>query len=341
MRVAKRVQQMAALPLPVDGQDVFTSASIGVAVASDAHRSGEDIIRDADLAMYRAKNAGGGGYSVFDAALHDAAVRRLRLETELRRAVERGEFRVWYQPIVSLADRQVVGVEALVRWQHPERGLVGPGEFLEVAEEVGLIAQIDEWVLQEACLQGREWRRTGAFADLDDQRQPVGEGVCAGDAGPARDRHPARRPATRPRGCASRSPRAPLSRTPPAPASVLAELRALGVRISLDDFGTGYSSLSYLQSLPLDTLKIDRSFVAGIGTDEDKGEIIKLIVGLALTLDLEIVAEGTETAAQVDYLRALGCQFGQGYYFAKPAAAAGTRPPAALSGVRAAARLAV
>jgi predicted signal transduction protein with EAL and GGDEF domain len=319
VRVAVRVQQMAALPLPLDGQDVFATASIGVAVATDAHRSGEDVIRDADLAMYRAKNAGAGGYSVFDAALHGEAVRRLKLETDLRRAIERDEFRVWYQPIVSLADHSVVGVEALVRWQHPERGLIAPGEFFEVAEEVGLITQIDEWVLRQSCRQGVEWRRDGLFTasstisvnlsakafareslvqhvtDILKEtgypaaglRLEITEGAAIKDAARAR--------------------------------VVLAALRARGVRISLDDFGTGYSSLSYLQSLPLDTLKVDRSFVAGIGSDKDKGEIVKLIVGLARTLGLEIVAEGTETAAQVEYLRALGCQFGQGYYFAKPA----------------------
>ena len=319
VRVAKRVQLMAAQPLQLDGQDVFATASIGVAVATDAHGSGEDIIRDADLAMYRAKNAGGGGYSVFDTVLHEMAVRRLRIETDLRRALERDEFRVWYQPIVSLANHRLVGVEALVRWQHPERGLVAPGEFLDVAAEVGLTSQIDEWVLREACRQGRDWLRTGtlsasatisvnlsakAFAreSLVEHvlgilretgyaaaglRLEITEGAAIEDAVRAR--------------------------------TVLAELRASGVRISLDDFGTGYSSLSYLQSLPLDTLKIDRSFVAGIGTDEDKGEIVKLIVGLARTLGLEIVAEGTETAAQVEYLRLLGCQFGQGYFFAKPA----------------------
>ena len=193
VRVAKRVQQMAMLPLPLDGQEVFTSASIGVAVASDAHKSGEDVIRDADLAMYRAKNAGGGGYSVFDAALHDAAVRRLRLETDLRRAVEREEFRVWYQPIVSLADRRVMGVEALVRWQHPERGLLGPGEFLEVAEEVGLIAQIDEWVLKEACLRAREWLRTGTFTPQSTVSVNLSAKAFAQEiAGPARRADPAR-----------------------------------------------------------------------------------------------------------------------------------------------------
>ncbi|MGE4222345.1 MAG: putative bifunctional diguanylate cyclase/phosphodiesterase [Vicinamibacterales bacterium] len=338
VRVAKRVQQMAMLPLPIDGQEVFATASIGVAVASDAHTSGEDIIRDADLAMYRAKNAGGGGYSVFDAALHDAAVRRLRLETDLRRAVEREEFRVWYQPIVSLTTRQVTGVEALVRWQHPERGLLGPGEFLEIAEEVGLIAQIDEWVLKEACLQAREWLRVGTFTPQTTVSVNLSARAFAQET---LVKHV--EDILRDTGCPATSLRLEITESAAIKdaaraRAVLASLRTLGVRISLDDFGTGYSSLSYLQSLPLDTLKIDRSFVAGIGTDEDKGEIVKLIVGLALTLRLEIVAEGIETAAHVEYLRALGCQCGQGYFFAKPAEAGG-RPPAA--GARPAARLAV
>jgi predicted signal transduction protein with EAL and GGDEF domain len=325
---------MAALPLPLDGQEVFTSASIGVAVASDSHTSSEDIIRDADLAMYRAKNAGGGSYSVFDAALHDAAVHRLRLETDLRRAVERDEFRVWYQPIVALSNQRVVGVEALVRWEHPERGLLGPGAFLEVAEEVGLITQLDEWVLREACVQGREWLRTGTFTPSSTISVNLSAKAFAKETlvQTVSD-------VLRSTGYAASGLRLEITESAAIvdakrARAVLAELRALGVRISLDDFGTGYSSLSYLQSLPLDMLKIDRSFVAGIETDEDKGEIIKLIVGLALTLRLEIVAEGTETAAQVDYLRALGCQFGQGYFFAKPAASLETRPSGRLSGVR-------
>ena len=341
VRVAKRVQQMAMLPLPVDGQDVFTSASIGVAVASDAHKSGEDIIRDADLAMYRAKNAGGGGYSVFDAALHDAAVRRLRLETDLRRAVEREEFRVWYQPIVSLATRQVMGVEALVRWQHPERGLLGPGEFLEVAEEVGLIAQIDEWVLKESCLQAREWLRTGTFTLQSTVSVNLSAKAFAQETLVQHVEQILRETGYAASGLRLEITESAAIKDATRARAVLAKLRALGVRISLDDFGTGYSSLSYLQSLPLDTLKIDRSFVAGIGTDEDKGEIIKLIVGLALTLGLEIVAEGIETAGHVEHLRTLGCQFGQGYFFAKPVAASPPRPAVALSGVRAPARLAV
>ncbi len=335
VRVAKRVQLMAAQPLHLDGQDVFASASIGVAVATDAHTSGEDIIRDADLAMYRAKNAGAGGYSVFDAALHDEAVRRLRLETDLRHAVERPEFRVAYQPIVWLGDHRVVGVEALVRWQHPERGMVSPGEFFDVAEEVGLITQIDEWVLQAACRQVRAWLDAGVVTPAFTVSVNLSAKAFAQEALVQRVSDMLQ--AT---GCPATSLRLEITegaaiKDAARARVVLAQLRQIGVRISLDDFGTGYSSLSYLQSLPLDVLKIDRSFVAGIGTDKDKGEIVKLIVGLARTLKLEIVAEGTETEAQVEYLRLLGCQFGQGYYFAKPAEPVNGRPPAVPRRIRA------
>ena len=248
----------------------------------------------------------------------------------------------WYQPIVVAGRSQrSSAVEALVRWQHPERGLVGPGEFLEVAEEVGLITQLDEWVLQEACLQGREWRHSGVFSAQSTISVNLSAKAFAQESLVQHVTDILRDTGYSASGLRLEVTESAAIKDAARARVVLAKLRELGVRISLDDFGTGYSSLSYLQSLPLDTLKIDRSFVAGIGTDKDKDEIIKLIVGLALTLGLEIVAEGTETAAQVEYLRALGCQFGQGYYFAKPAEAAGARPQAALSGVRSAARLAV
>ena len=321
VRVAKRVQAMAEQPLSLDGQDVFATASIGVAVATDSHKSAEDIIRDADLAMYRAKHGGAGGYSVFDAALHEMAVRRLRLETDLRRAVERGEFLVWYQPIVSLTSEEIVGAEALVRWQHPERGMVPPIEFLEVAEEVGLIAQIDEYVLAQACRQAAAWQQDGSLSMSGSisvnlsARAFAQESLVQRVSGILRET-----------GCPASALRLEITESVAIKDAararmVLADLRRLGVRISLDDFGTGYSSLSYLQALPLDVLKIDRSFVTGIGTDAEKGEIVKLIVGLARGLGLEIVAEGVETGTQVEYLRGLGCQYGQGYFFAKPAAA--------------------
>jgi EAL domain-containing protein (putative c-di-GMP-specific phosphodiesterase class I) len=306
--------------LPLDAQEVFASPSIGVAVSSNEHRTADELLRDADLAMYRAKASGGGCYAVFDAAMHHAAVERLRLETELRRAVERREFRVWYQPIVSLTSRRVAGFEALVRWQHPDRGLLAPATFLPVAEEIGLITQIDEWMLAEACRQTREWHLVSApgagptlsvnlsakslasqelverVADVlttnglpaSALRLEVTESVAVADAARVRN--------------------------------ILQDLRTLGVRVSLDDFGTGYCSLSYLQQFPVDTLKIDRSFVARIqaGQEGGDGEIVRLIVSLAQTLGIEVVAEGTETEAQVDYLARLGCGFAQGYYFSRP-----------------------
>ncbi|MEZ5415934.1 MAG: EAL domain-containing protein [Vicinamibacterales bacterium] len=334
VRVAKRVQQMAEAPLTLDGQDVFATASIGVAVATDAHTSAEDIIRDADLAMYRAKHGGAGGYSVYDAALHEMAVRRLRLETDLRRAAERGEFRVWYQPIVAFAAHEIVGVEALVRWQHPEHGLVPPGEFLGVADELGIIAQIDGWVLVEACRQAQRWREAGRFGPSSTVSVNLSARAFGEDGLALRVAE-----VLRATGCPASALRLEITESAAIKDAVraraaLADLRRLGVRISLDDFGTGYSSLSYLQSLPLDVLKVDRSFVTGIGSDHDKAEIVRLIVGLAQGLGLEIVAEGVETSLQVEQLRALGCQYGQGYYFARPAepaealTLAGRRPSA-------------
>ncbi len=317
VRVAQRIQRLSTQAFTVHGQEVFTTPSIGVAVADASHREAGDLIRDADLAMYRAKHAGGNGYAVFDAAMHAHAIARLRLETELRNAIERQEFRVYYQPIVALADRRVAGFEALVRWAHPERGVLPPIEFLGAAEETGLLTQIDAFVLREACRQVRAWQQDSAdgaaltvsvnlsgrsFAQaslvshiaevLADTGLPpaalrleVTESVAVTDADRARE--------------------------------VLAALRALGVKVSIDDFGTGYSSLSYLESLPVDVLKIDRSFVSAIGSG-GRGEIVQLIVGLAGALGLEVVAEGTETDAQIAVLSGLGCTYGQGYLFGRP-----------------------
>ncbi|MCC7033740.1 MAG: EAL domain-containing protein [Acidobacteria bacterium] len=328
VRVAERVQAAAAQPLDVAAHEVFASPSIGVAVSSAGHRTGDELIRDADLAMHRAKAAGGGCYAVFDAAMHEAAVERLRLETELRRAVERREFRLWYQPIVSLSDRRVAGFEALIRWAHPERGLLLPAAFLRVAEELGVINHIDEWALLEACRQGQTWRLAHAGTraptmSVNLSAKALGSHGLVARVADALD-------AT---GFPAEALR--LEVTESAAISdadrvrtVLQDLRALGARVSLDDFGTGYCSLSYLQQFPVDTLKIDRSFVARIGgadQGEGEGEIIRLIISLAHTLGLEVVAEGTETKAQVDYLAALGCGYGQGYYFARPRGAAEVR----------------
>ena len=320
VRVAERVQEIATQSLPLGAQDVFVSISIGVAVSSPDHRSADDVVRDADLAMYRAKSAGGCRYAVFDAAMHQEALERLRLETELHRAVERQEFRLWYQPIVALNGQRVVGYEALVRWRHPDRGLLDPGAFLKVAEEIGVIASIDQWALGEACRQGQQWRRERP------DRSDVTVSVNLSAKGFASDSLvPAVTEVLRATGFPARGLRLEITESVAISdaervRSVLKQLRALGVRVSLDDFGTGYCSLSYLQQFPVDTLKIDRSFVARIGEDEGQGEIIRLIVGLAHTLGLDVVAEGTETAAQVEYLAALGCGYAQGYYFSRPVA---------------------
>jgi predicted signal transduction protein with EAL and GGDEF domain len=318
VRVAERVQRELAVPFKVAGQDVFATVSIGVAVSSSGHRTGGDVVRDADLAMHRAKEAGGGSYAVFDDRMHDAAVERLHLETSIRQAIERGEFGLWYQPIVSLSNQTLAGFEALIRWRHPTRGLLPPGAFLGAAEQMGVMALIDEWALREACRQARAWQ----LARPDEEPLTVSVNLSHKAFGlvslvsRVAD-------ALRTTGLPAAALRLEVTETiaiadPIRTAAILTDLRALGVRISLDDFGTGYSSLSYLQQLPVDTIKIDRSFVARIGQGDGRSEIIKLIVSLSKTLGLEIVAEGAETAEQVAYLAAVGCGFGQGYFFGPP-----------------------
>ena len=319
VRVAERIQRAVAIPVALgDGRDLFTSASVGIAVSTSVRFSDEELVRDADIAMYRAKASGGDQCVIFDATMHDRAVERLQLETDLRRAIERDEFRLHYQPIVSLGDHRVIGFEALVRWQHPERGLLSPGAFLTVAEETGLITRIDDWVLREACGEARRWQRrfpsdspatisvnvsAKGFGQPDIVRQVADTLQETG-----LDAHNLRLEITESVAMAD----AERART------VLIELKALGVRLSLDDFGTGYSSLSYLQRFPVDTLKIDQSFVAGLDGNDECREIIRMILNLARTLGLDVIAEGTETAAQAAYLKGIDCRFGQGYFFSRP-----------------------
>jgi diguanylate cyclase (GGDEF)-like protein len=319
VRVAERVQQAVAVPVSLgDGQEVFASASIGIAVSTSGNCSDEDLVRDADIAMYRAKASGGDRCAVFDAAMHDRAVERLQLETDLRRAIEREEFRLQYQPIVSLADHRVIGFEALLRWQHPVRGLLSPAAFLGVAEETGLITRIDRWVLREAC--GQAWRWKTRFPK--DSPASVSVNISAQGFGQA---DIVRQVATalQETGLDPRSLRLEITESvamadAERARTILTELKALGVRISLDDFGTGYSSLSYLQRFPVDMLKIDQSFVVGMDQNNECREIIRTILNLAATLGLDVIAEGTETAAQVDYLQGLDCRFAQGYFFSRP-----------------------
>jgi EAL domain-containing protein (putative c-di-GMP-specific phosphodiesterase class I) len=296
---------------------VVTTASIGIAFCGTSYTNSEDLVRDAEIAMYRAKREGKARSQVFDTAMHTIAVKRLRLETDLRRALERREFRVHYQPIVSLQSGKIVGFEALSRWQRPE-GLLSPAHFIQIAEETGIILPMNRLLLREACLQLRAWHsefpcdppltisvnvtpKEFAQPDLADQMKTilVETGV-----------HPS-------------SINVEITETiamadPQRSSLVLAELKALGVHISIDDFGTGYSSLSRLQGFPVDTLKIDRAFISKIDTDSETSEIVRIIVMLAHNLGLKVVAEGAETAEQVRVLRQLKCELVQGYFFAPP-----------------------
>jgi predicted signal transduction protein with EAL and GGDEF domain len=318
VRVAERIRQLSTEPLRVNAEDLFATPSIGVAVCTAAHHSAEELVRDADMAMYRAKHGGGNNYALADSAMHVDAVNRLQLETELRRGLERQEFRVRYQPIVSLTDGRVVGFEALVRWQHPRRGLLSPADFLAVADEVGVGAQIDELVLREACRQGREWMDANASADAPTLSVNISPRCFAQEMFVQQVALVLSETGFAPNKLRLEITEGTAIKDPERACEVLTELRALGVRVSIDDFGTGYSSLSYLQMLPVDVLKIDRSFVSST----DRSEIIQLIVGLAKTLGLDVVAEGTETEVQVEHVAALGCGYAQGYFFAAPLDAA-------------------
>ena len=296
---------------------MFITASVGIAIGALTHRTGDDVVRDADLAMHRAKASGGDRSTICDPTMHHRAAERLQVESDLRRAIERGEFVLHYQPITALRDRQVMGFEALIRWHHPERGLLYPGAFLGVAEETGIIGRIDEWALREACSQASRWQRLFPHAShtsvsVNISAQGFGRPDLVGQVADALQES----------GLPAQSLRLEITETvamadAERTRNILVELKALGVRISLDDFGAGYSSLSYLQRFPVDVLKIDRSFVEGIGRNEECGEIIRTILNLARTLELDVVAEGTETAAQVDYLEKLDCRFAQGFYFSK------------------------
>jgi predicted signal transduction protein with EAL and GGDEF domain len=317
IRVAERIQELLRIPFVIEGQEVVTTASIGIAFCAISYANSEDLVRDAEIAMYRAKREGKARYQVFDVAMHTVAVKRLRLETDLRRALELGEFRVHYQPIVALESGKIAGFEALSRWQRPE-GLLLPAHFIQIAEEIGLILPMNRQLLREACLQLRAWHsqfpcdppltmsvnispKEFAQPDLAAQIKTILLEVGI---------HPS-------------SINVEIQETiamadPQRSSLVLSELKALGVHISIDDFGTGYSSLSRLQGFPVDSLKIDRAFISKIDTDNETSEIVRIIIMLAHNLGLEVVAEGAETAEQVRLLTQLKCELVQGYFFARP-----------------------
>ncbi len=318
VRVAERVQAELTLPFVVNKQEIVVSASIGIASSISPHTEAEDLVRDADIAMYRAKRSGKAHCEVSDTAMHANAVKRLRLETDLRKALDHGEFRVHYQPIVSLQTGKVTGFEALTRWQRPE-GFLPPIDFIGVAEEIGLIIPMNQQLRREACQHLRSWQsqfpsnppltmsvnitaKEFVHPDLAKEirkcltqtgvdpwclQLEIVETIAMGDAEKS--------------------------------GQILAQLRALGVRLSIDDFGTGYSSLSRLRRIPVDTLKIDRAFIMHMDSDPESREIVRTIIMLAHNLGLKVVAEGTETEEHVNLLKLLSCEMAQGYFFSRPA----------------------
>jgi diguanylate cyclase (GGDEF)-like protein len=317
-RVAERVQEALVAPVSVGGYEVFTSTSIGIALSPSAGERPEFVLRSADMAMYRAKRAGRARYALFDHAMHKEALARLQLETDLRKALERDEFELHYQPIVSLATGKIVGVEALLRWRHAERGLVGPADFVPVAEETGLLLPLTRWVLSAACRQVGAWRETRAGGaplsvavnlSVRQFSQPeLVEQIAAVLAETEIEPSALRLDITE----------RVLIERPEVAAQALATLAALGVRVQMDDFGTGVSSLGHLHRLPLDGIKIDPAFISRMDADGRALQLTRTIVGMVRDLGLATTAEGVSTEEQLRRLRALGCTYAQGYLFSAP-----------------------
>jgi PAS domain S-box-containing protein len=320
IRVAERIQQKLAVPFDLNGQEIVLTVSIGVAFSGNAGAEAQDVLGDAEIAMYRAKSAGKSRCEVFDHAMHAGAIKRLQLETDLRKALELNQFRVYYQPIVSLRNGQIIGFEALSRWQRPE-GLVMPGEFIAVADETGIILPMNRQLLYDACRQLRAWQALfpsdpPLTLNVNITPKQFAQPELASQIGKTLQET----------GLDPRCVNLEITETiamadAKRSAVVLSELKALGVSLDIDDFGTGYSSLSRLQGFPVDTLKIDRAFISRIDTDLATHEIVRVIVMLAHGLRLKVVAEGVETQAQVDLLKDIGCELAQGYFYSKPVAA--------------------
>jgi diguanylate cyclase (GGDEF)-like protein/PAS domain S-box-containing protein len=323
---AERLIKAVSEPLVLNGKEVFITASVGIALSSGAtYESPEEILRDADTAMYRAKSLGKGRYETFDADMRASVIARLQVEMDLHRAIEHGEFTNFYQPIVSLSSGEIVGFEALLRWQHPTRGQVGPEEFISVAEETGLIRELGWWNLREACRQMSEWRAgypscANLMISVNLSPKQFLEPTLIQDI-----KNLLPELGLPPAALRLELTESTVMGDPQAAIEMLEQMKAIGISLAIDDFGTGYSSLSYLHRFPLDTLKIDRSFISSIVDAKnisDSAEIARTILPMASNLHLEVVAEGIETSEQLAMLKSLHCKYGQGFFFSKPLPAA-------------------
>ena len=311
--LAERTLQAFSLPVSCGDRVLDVSLSIGIATSQHSRSHSEELLRDADVAMYEAKEGGKRRYAIFTPAMRDSIVRRHDFKAELERAIDERELLVQYQPIIDLSTGEAVSVEALVRWNHPDRGRIPPGEFIPLAEETGLIVPLGRYVLEEACARVSERspdlkvQVNLSAIELEHPDLVVHTGKACSSA-----------PGSPPDRLVLEVTETLLVKDAVRGGETLQQLRDLGVQLALDDFGTGYSSLSYLRNLPLDTLKIAREFVEGLAISEHDAAFVRLIVGLAKTVGLKVVAEGIETRAQLDRLREIGCDLGQGFYFAAP-----------------------
>ncbi len=318
--VAQKLIDIVCQPMDFGGTTLQVGASVGIACFPQDGNTAFELMKRADMAMYEVKTSGRGGFSFFQEALTSASVKRLQMEAELRQAIANGELELHYQPKVSLDSSEISGVEALVRWRHPQRGLVSPMDFIPVAEATGLIVPLGDWVIAEACRQSAVWKRTLGHSvkiAVNISARQMQQGNLVERVSALVAQH-----GLQPSDLQVELTESVIMASPVESTRVLSALRAMGVVVGIDDFGTGYSSLAYLSRLPIDVLKIDRSFVANAGQDENDAEIVKMIIALAQTLRLDLIAEGVETRAQAAFLQANGCHMVQGYLYARPQRAA-------------------
>ena len=317
IRVAQRIQEKWDAPFIINGQEVVVTISVGIALSDVAYSSADDLLRDAEIAMYRAKQSGKGSFEIFDPNKHASAFQRLKLETDIRKGLEQGEFKVFYQPIVSLKNGRIIGFEALSRWQRPT-GIVPPNDFITVADESGLIIPMNRQLMQDAARQLKSWQEQfpsdpPLYMSVNiTSKQFALPNLCAEIA------QIVEKAELKPQDFQLEITETITMTDPIHALTLLTQLRELGFRISIDDFGTGYSSLGRLQGFPADALKIDRTFISKMDADQDSEQIVKLIVTLGHALRMKVVGEGTETEDHVNRLKNMGCEMAQGYFFSKP-----------------------
>jgi diguanylate cyclase (GGDEF)-like protein/PAS domain S-box-containing protein len=318
IRIADRILQSLETPIISDGQKFYTSASIGIVTSLPEHHTPEDVLRDVDIALYTAKAQGKARYAVFNATLREQAITYLELESDIHRALENQELKLYYQPIINLETGRLVGFEALLRWFHPRRGMVMPLEFIRLAEETGIIITIGQWVLNEACTQLHKWQQENSaaaslFISVNVSSKQLINSQLVMHIHDALEKS----------GLSPKDLRLEITETvflsnPDMALAILTELSELGVRLYIDDFGIGYSALSYLQRLPVDTLKIDRTFISKINNQTSNSDLVASIIRLAADIGVSVIAEGVENQQQEDYLQNLKCGYAQGFHFSKP-----------------------